>query len=820
MKATIHTCILLALLIGIVSCSQGPRPAILRLEMAVIGLGKGSITGEALTKACTDSCTSLFQFGDSVTLKAVAAPGSSFVAWEGACTGTGACQLNLDNNTEVRAIFEPNGSLLKLELSGSGKGKILSQSGNLNCSEACEVLFGENEKISLVAEALPGSSFVAWEGACTGAGSCELSMNNSKLLGARFEALASNEASLQITRLGNGSGKVSAAGTNLNCGNTCYEVFAKNSAVTLVAEALPGSSFIGWQGACSGSGPCNLNLTENAQVSAEFSRPAQGDLVINELASAPRGESVWLELFNASNATLDLSDYQLRAQAIQGVVPYAAFGEVRFKLPARPLAPGEYMVLLSKGAYWYTNGPKHAYLSGINSSLPYWANSGFVELLRNNQTVDFVRFGNDQTKPLSPEIWGSMNAPALNLQRYGSSLVRKLDNKEIKGSSWRISQFETPAGANDIPENAADTDGDGIPDSAEIPGGSFAGLPLYEMGARLGQKDIFVEIDHMESSDEGILPRREALDKIVAAFAKQGIGLHFDVGTYFSEDFSPISYNLGAGNSSVPFAASIVIPSSSYSLKDKANFYDYKARYMDLRRRPLFHYLLMANSMKDNGLAGPSGLAEMNGNDLIVTLGKWNLNSSSLENTNMLINFQASTIMHELGHNLGLRHGGHENDNYKPNYYSIMNYQYQLYGLGSSTGDYAAERYYAFKNYKGFGKDICKLSYSPCGPDFIIDYSSGSSAKLNENGLLETLNLGQGHTWFDFDNNGVENRPSLDVNNDNKLAELEDFDDWSNIVIPFQCGFNGTNLRSQSEHTLSPLSQDVQEWITEELHLP
>ena len=41
--------------------------------------------------------------------------------------------------------------------------------------------------------------------------------------------------------------------------------------------------------------------------------------------------------------------------------------------------------------------------------------------------------------------------------------------------------------------------------------------------------------------------------------------------------------------------------------------------------------------------------------------------------------FQARSLMHELGHTLGLVHGGNQslNDlNYKPNYLSVMNYLY------------------------------------------------------------------------------------------------------------------------------------------------
>src|SRR5207249_1535359 len=41
---------------------------------------------------------------------------------------------------------------------------------------------------------------------------------------------------------------------------------------------------------------------------------------------------------------------------------------------------------------------------------------------------------------------------------------------------------------------------------------------------------------------------------------------------------------------------------------------------------------------------------------------------------------QAGTLMHEIGHNLGLRHGGGDNDNCKPNYRSVMSYTRQFAG--------------------------------------------------------------------------------------------------------------------------------------------
>ena len=50
---------------------------------------------------------------------------------------------------------------------------------------------------------------------------------------------------------------------------------------------------------------------------------------------------------------------------------------------------------------------------------------------------------------------------------------------------------------------------------------------------------------------------------------------------------------------------------------------------------------------------------------------------------------QAGTLMHELGHTLGLYHGGAGTNDYncKPNYLSVMNYLYQfnLGGFASNT---------------------------------------------------------------------------------------------------------------------------------------
>ena len=71
-------------------------------------------------------------------------------------------------------------------------------------------------------------------------------------------------------------------------------------------------------------------------------------------------------------------------------------------------------------------------------------------------------------------------------------------------------------------------------------------------------------------------------------------------------------------------------------------------------RRGVFHYLLLPH--RYNGSSASSGYAEVVGDDALVSL--YCLNSD--DNV-------ARTILHELGHNLGLEHGGFEACNGKPN---------------------------------------------------------------------------------------------------------------------------------------------------------
>ena len=68
----------------------------------------------------------------------------------------------------------------------------------------------------------------------------------------------------------NGSGTITSTDGFINCPGTCSHAYSNHDQVTLNATPASGWAFGGWSGACSGSGACNLSITQSTFVSASF----------------------------------------------------------------------------------------------------------------------------------------------------------------------------------------------------------------------------------------------------------------------------------------------------------------------------------------------------------------------------------------------------------------------------------------------------------------------------------------------------------------------------------------------------------------------
>lgn len=231
-----------------------------------------------------------------------------------------------------------------------------------------------------------------------------------------------------------------------------------------------------------------------------------------------------------------------------------------------------------------------------------------------------------------------------------------------------------------------DSDGDGLFDTWESLGIDSNGdgtidVDLPAMGADPNKKDIFVEIDWMEESGTNAhshKPSSVAIKKIVDAFANsavdngKGINLHVDVGVDSVDYVTGKVWGDLSKGTSIPHQ---LIGEKSSPIKNKLGE-DWnnisKSNFGHDNR--VFHYTIFAHQIMASDLQSSCHSGMGIPQYIIVSLGCFTKGIGSE-------NEQAGTFMHELGHSLGLGHGGGDNVNHKPNYLSVMNYSFQMSGL-------------------------------------------------------------------------------------------------------------------------------------------
>ena len=255
-------------------------------------------------------------------------------------------------------------------------------------------------------------------------------------------------------------------------------------------------------------------------------------------------------------------------------------------------------------------------------------------------------------------------------------------------------------------------------------------------GANPNRKDIFVEIDSLVAHDHKHYVKYDAINTVGTAFrnAPAPIGpieLHVDVGTnshYFDAAGSPKDFIIPkayaqGGEEIDETRPPLMCPSpctfpniSVLSWKEGFDFVKngliikqngtlvytipthFKTIRADIFRYGIFAHALATFTLDSGGQPVPttdlngnpfplsySGVGDRPGSEFMVTLGLWRFQDPSacdpyvdcVDRTGTW-QAQAGTLMHELGHLFGLSHAGKDRlPNCKPNYQSVMNYQYQ-----------------------------------------------------------------------------------------------------------------------------------------------
>ena len=189
----------------------------------------------------------------------VAPDGTATAIW-GRSDGT---NVRIQSASTVQPSF-----LLQTERSGTGTGTVTSGPPGIDCGTDCSENYPSFTKVTLTATPYAGSTFTGWSGACSGTGSCVVTMDQARSVSASFEL---QQRALTLTKNGNGAGSVTSTPAGIDCGPTCSSDFDYGTEVTLTAAAAEGSTFTGWSGAgCSGTGSCVVTMDQAHSVSASF----------------------------------------------------------------------------------------------------------------------------------------------------------------------------------------------------------------------------------------------------------------------------------------------------------------------------------------------------------------------------------------------------------------------------------------------------------------------------------------------------------------------------------------------------------------------
>ncbi len=242
-------------------------PVTFALTITKAGTGTGAVSSDPVGIDCGSSCTTNFNESTVVTLTATPVSGSSFTGWSGACSGTGTCSVTMDAVKNVTATFTLNTFALNMTKSGTGTGAISSDPAGIDCGTTCTANFNSGSSITLTATPSAGSSFTGWGGACTGTGTCSITMDAVKNVTATFAPIT---FALNVTKTGTGAGTISSVPVGIDCGATCNATFNQGSSVVLTATPAAGSSFTGWNGACSGTETCTVTMDAIKNVTASF----------------------------------------------------------------------------------------------------------------------------------------------------------------------------------------------------------------------------------------------------------------------------------------------------------------------------------------------------------------------------------------------------------------------------------------------------------------------------------------------------------------------------------------------------------------------
>ena len=409
--------------------------------------------------------------------------------------------------------------------------------------------------------------------------------------------------------------------------------------------------------------------------------------------------------------------------------------------------PGDYYAKVAIGPHDFEPTPQGPDQTGLFS--PYWKVTKTVDRSLGSIPVKIELHDDDNIEEIN-------NDDRVDIAPGDDELTLQLDldTGTWTGDNGVNQTWSTGSGDDsarilfDISIGDGDFDDDGIPDAVERfgvreveTGNVVADLSNFgsvnPQAADPCRKTILMEIDFLSGAADGHthFPKNGALSEVQNAFSVSDVPGSSSGCPYAGFGTSGVQLLIERSNS-IPEKPVFTLNDLDSTRNDRANFHP--------ARRPYFHYVVFAHNQAAG--SSSSGLCCRDGKDFIVTLGSWQrlcvgagpdgasnttrvdddqpdgagnitngadrqcdttANSTAPADDIQLLPVgdqssdqqgtardQASTIMHELGHSLGLEHRGRDDVNNTPNYMSVMSYHFQAgirLAAGGSVIDYSRD---------------------------------------------------------------------------------------------------------------------------------
>ena len=415
-----------------------------------------------------------------------------------------------------------------------------------------------------------------------------------------------------------------------------------------------------------------------------------------------------------------------------------------------------------------------------------------------------------------------------------------------------------------------DNDNDGLYDHWESSGIDFNNdgtidLSLHQspFNANPNRKDIFVEIDYMQSATRTHrpdyrpngtpLPGAPVLSSVRNAFAAApvsnpvggtGINLHTIVDEALTESMN-ISfetrrpgadddfYDFKYGSNATPGGNLCGTGANDGHLGTSAERTSTNCQNIMGARLLTFRYAIFGNEYMEG--PGSSGISELPGNDFLVTLGRgtgydWEQTANALATRwgtsfeTEWTTFQAGTFMHEFGHAIGLKHGGGTHINCKPNYLSVMSYTRQF---NDSGGAYRIPRVRNGTQVRSNRRLDYSRTALPNLDEASLNERIGISGPIGQRtifgrvptvGAVQTI-VASTNGPIDWNGLGISSTPvASEINSVPGSCEdfvanevLSGFNDWRNLIYSFRDSQDFANgSASQTANILTPEINAIQ----------